>query len=197
MKGDAMGTIQGAFHKYVSGEKGKKIILIAGIAGMVLILLSSFWPKSETATKNEETTTTMTTSEYTDLLQQRLASIVNSIEGVGQSEIMVTLETGLQNIYANQEQKNTDKSQDITGENTTRIQERQDVEQNVILVDDPEGGEKALIKTQLETQIKGVVVVCQGGDDPVVQTRISQAITSALDISSKRVCVTKRSSETK
>ena len=114
MKGDAMGTIQGAFHKYVSGEKGKKIILIAGIAGMVLILLSSFWPKSETATKNEETTTTMTTSEYTDLLQQRLASIVNSIEGVGQSEIMVTLETGVQNIYANQEQKNTDKSQDIT-----------------------------------------------------------------------------------
>ena len=101
MKGDAMGTIQGAFHKYVSGEKGKKIILIAGIAGMVLILLSSFWPKSETATKNEETTTTMTTSEYTDLLQQRLASIVNSIEGVGQSEIMVTLETGVQNIYAN------------------------------------------------------------------------------------------------
>ncbi|BCI60509.1 hypothetical protein [Solibaculum mannosilyticum] len=197
MKGDAMGTIQGAFHKYVSGEKGKKIILIAGIAGMVLILLSSFWPKSETATKNEETTTTMTTSEYTDLLQQRLASIVNSIEGVGQSEIMVTLETGVQNIYANQEQKNTDKSQDITGENTTRIQERQDVEQNVILVDDPEGGEKALIKTQLEPQIKGVVVVCQGGDDPVVQTRISQAITTALDISSKRVCVTKRSSETK
>ena len=197
MKGDAMGTIQGAFHKYVSGEKGKKIILIAGIAGMVLILLSSFWPKSETATKNEETTTTMTTSEYTDLLQQRLASIVNSIEGVGQSEIMVTLETGVQNIYANQEQKNTDKSQDITGENTTRIQERQDVEQNVILVDDPEGGEKALIKTQLEPQIKGVVVVCQGGDEPVVQTRISQAITTALDISSKRVCVTKRSSETK
>ncbi len=189
-----METIQGVFHKYVSGEKGKRIILIAGIAGMVLILLSSFWPKSETTkAKQEATTTAMTTSEYTDLLQQRLASIVNSIDGVGKSEIMVTLETGVQNIYANQEQKNTDKSQDMTGENTTRIQERQDVEQNVILVNDPEGGEKALIKTQLEPQIKGVVVVCQGGDDPVVQKRISQAVTTALDISSKRVCVTKLS----
>ena len=194
MKGNTMETIQEVFHKYVSGEKGKKIILIAGIAGMVLILLSSFWPKSEaTKSKQETTAAAMTTSEYTDLLQQRLASIVNSIDGVGKSEIMVTLETGVQNIYANQEQKNTDKSQDMTGENTTRIQERQDVEQNVILVDDPEGGEKALIKTQLEPQIKGVVVVCQGGDDPVVQKRISQAVTTALDISSKRVCVTKLS----
>ena len=39
--------------------------------------------------------------------------------------------------------------------------------------------------------VKGVVVVCQGGDNAAVSQRIVDAITTALNISSKRVCVTK------
>ena len=41
--------------------------------------------------------------------------------------------------------------------------------------------------------VKGVVVVCEGGDLPQVQQRIIEAVTTALNISSKRVCVTKSS----
>lgn len=40
---------------------------------------------------------------------------------------------------------------------------------------------------------EGVVVVCEGGDLPQVQQRIIEAVTTALNISSKRVCVTKSS----
>ena len=39
--------------------------------------------------------------------------------------------------------------------------------------------------------VKGVVVVCPGGEEPVVQQRIISAVTTALDISSKRVFVTR------
>ena len=36
-----------------------------------------------------------------------------------------------------------------------------------------------------------VLVVCEGGDDPVVTQTVTQAVTRALDISSAKVCVTK------
>lgn len=41
--------------------------------------------------------------------------------------------------------------------------------------------------------VRGVVVVCGGGDDPVVISRVMSAVTKSLDISSDKVCVTKLS----
>ncbi|MBR2715641.1 MAG: hypothetical protein IKB73_05490 [Ruminococcus sp.] len=39
--------------------------------------------------------------------------------------------------------------------------------------------------------VRGVVVVCDGGDDPIVISRVMSAITKSLNISSNKVCVTK------
>ncbi len=39
--------------------------------------------------------------------------------------------------------------------------------------------------------VKGVAVICEGGDSPVVAERITKAVTTALAIPSTRVCVLK------
>jgi stage III sporulation protein AG len=44
---------------------------------------------------------------------------------------------------------------------------------------------------EIQPVIRGVLVVCEGGDDPVVAQTVTQAVTRALDISSAKVCVTK------
>ena len=41
--------------------------------------------------------------------------------------------------------------------------------------------------------IRGVLVVCEGGDDPVVTARVTEAVTKALDISTAKVCIAKLS----
>ena len=46
---------------------------------------------------------------------------------------------------------------------------------------------------EIQPVIRGVLVVCQGGDDPVVAQRITDAVTKALDISAAKVCITKLS----
>lgn len=46
---------------------------------------------------------------------------------------------------------------------------------------------------EIEPLIRGVLVVCEGGDDPVVVERITNAVTKALDISTAKVCITKLS----
>lgn len=49
-------------------------------------------------------------------------------------------------------------------------------------------------KTQSITPVvRGVVIVCDGGDDPVVISRVMSAVTKSLDISTNKVCVTKLS----
>ena len=56
---------------------------------------------------------------------------------------------------------------------------------------DADGAQKALKVTEVQPIIKGVVVVCDGGDDPTVQQNVVSAVTTALDITSVRVCVIK------
>jgi len=41
--------------------------------------------------------------------------------------------------------------------------------------------------------VKGVVVVCDGGSNPVIIHRITDAVTTALGINSLQVCVAKAS----
>ncbi|MBQ3266243.1 MAG: hypothetical protein IJH07_10760 [Ruminococcus sp.] len=43
----------------------------------------------------------------------------------------------------------------------------------------------------IEPKVRGVVIVCDGGDDPLVVSRVLDAVTKALNISSDKVCITK------
>ena len=45
----------------------------------------------------------------------------------------------------------------------------------------------------IEPTVRGVVIVCDGGDDPVVVSRVMSAVTRSLSISSDKVCITKLS----
>ena len=45
----------------------------------------------------------------------------------------------------------------------------------------------------IQPTVRGVVIVCDGGDDPIVVNRVMSAVTRSLDISSDRVCITKLS----
>lgn len=173
----------------IKGDKGRRIILIIGILGILLILLSTYWPK-KAQTSMAEAQHAVDLERYTQELENRLTDIIESITGVGRAKVMVTLESGMEYIYADETQKRTGKSQDKVGNDTVRTQENNDIEQRVVLVDG-EGGNQALIRMALQPKVKGVVVVCDGGDTTHVQQNVINAVTTALNISSARVCVIK------
>ena len=59
------------------------------------------------------------------------------------------------------------------------------------------GGENVYLKNtdtktvSIEPKVRGVVIVCEGGDDPVVVSHVLEAVTKALSISSDKVCISK------
>ena len=59
------------------------------------------------------------------------------------------------------------------------------------------GGENVYLKNtdtktkSIEPKVRGVVVVCDGGDDPLVVARVMDAVTKSLNIGSDKVCITK------
>lgn len=102
---------------------------------------------------------------------------------------MVTLENGVEYVYATQDKINTNRVEDTNGD-SNKVSQKDDSEKSIIVVDTDQG-RQGLLVTEIQPTVKGVVVVCQGGDNAAVSQRIVDAITTALNISSKRVCVTK------
>ena len=50
---------------------------------------------------------------------------------------------------------------------------------------------QAPVETRLEPEVKGVAVLCEGGDDILVIKRITDLVATVLDIPTNRICVAK------
>lgn len=166
--------------------KGVKLAVALGITGVLLILLSEWLPEKEASA---DVQTGMSADVYCTTVEERLCALLRDMEGVGECSVYVTLENGVEYVYAKEQQENADRSED-RGENSEQVKESADTQESVILING-ENGEEGLLLTEIQPQVKGVVVVCSGGGDQTVRERITAVVTTALNISARRVCVTK------
>lgn len=169
-------------------EKKIRIAVALGMAAVLLIGLSSVFPGKE---KEKQATASQTTDTYITEIEQKLEQIAASIVG-GKAEAMVTLENGIEYIYASETETDTQKNEDKTGEDKTKIQQNDSNAQKYIIVKNANGDEEALVVTEIMPTVKGVVVVCDCKGDSVLAEAVRQAVVTALNISEKRVCVIDR-----
>lgn len=179
--------------KVAGNEKYRRLLIILGLGGIALIFLSGFFHTGDGGGKDEELPAVITVQEYANQLQNSLTEIVSSIDGAGETKVMVTLENGPETKYATEEKTSSQNHEERTAGDTTRVEQTGDSEVKYITVRDADGAERALAITEFQPTVKGVVIVCAGGEQPIVQQRIVNAVTTALNISSKRVCVTRLS----
>lgn len=155
---------------FLKTPKGGKTVIILIILAAALIALSDFFPLSE----EKEETKTVSKEEEERRLEERLKSILESMEGVGKCEVMITFAGTAETVYATEK----------TAENSSQTAEE------YILIEDKEGNQTALSRFTLSPSVCGVVVVCEGGFTAEIQARVTQAVKTALGIGSDRIFVT-------
>lgn len=179
------------FKNFSSGDKKIKLITIVGLIGITLIFISSFdFGKNSKPKENINNSNVITEEQYVSKLEKKILELVQNIQGVGTTKVMITLENGVENVYVNETKKESDKTQDNTSDQKNKITQSDNLEQKIIIVDTGNGKKEALIKTQLQPKVKGVVIVCQGGSDLNVKQNVTDAVKIALNITSNRVFVT-------
>lgn len=180
---------RGLLNKLAENENYRKIIIGAGLLGIALIFLSGFLKGGGTSEPNAASSKpAYSAEEYEARLESELRGLIMKIRGVGDASVMVTLEQTEQSVYAKQE-KNSGQTTEDKSSGTARNEKDNSNETSYIIVRDADGSEKAVAVTEIQPLVKGVVVVCDGADDPTVQQNVVDAVTTALDITSVRVCV--------
>lgn len=175
---------------FLKKDKAITIVVVLGVVGIALIYLSTFFTSSErkeTPKTTEEVT--VSASEYEKQLEDRLAGVVSAITGETQPEIMVTLSSQSRFVYATDEKSSSKDNDNYAEGGITATENNNENETSYIILKDADGAQYALKITEIEPEIKGVVVVSAYADNAQYKEKITNAVKTALGISSAKVCV--------
>ncbi len=175
---------KGAFQKALSGKQGTKLLLLLGLFGAVLLCLPSLLGAGDRETPEPAGASAAETAEaYAERLEKKLSRMVSAMTGEESPAVLVTLENGGRYVYAADERENSRREGD-SGESS------KETETEHVLVKGSDGTQQALTVTKTEPKIKGVVIVSRYAGDPVIREKLTEAVKTALDLSSSKVCVT-------
>lgn len=185
--------------KSIKSKLSKKtvttILLIVGFTGIALIFLSDYiHPLSSSSSQTQSSSDSQSTFETQTA--SRLEDIIGRISGVGRVKVMVTVESGVENIYETDNKGTADNTQN-GGDSSAQTQQSKSSESSHVIVDNSGGGQEALLTKQLQPEILGVVVVCDGGSNSDVQESVVNTVSTALALPTNRISVSKMQPKTK
>ena len=169
--------------EYISQKGRTNVFIIIGFVGIALIVLSDL-PKNKSVKTTQDSTSL---TEYKYRIENELSDLLQEINGVGKVKVMLTLQSGTENIYAQQQktQSNSQVNAEANSENSQTSFENQ------FVIIDNSGTDQPLIEKTLQPTIQGVVVVCSGADDITVVTAVTNAVAAVLDVPTHKIFVTK------
>lgn len=173
---------------FIKDEKRRnRFLIVLGCIGLCLLLLSelSFGSMEKTAEYGERSSEN---EAYVNNMEKRISRLVEEVSGAGHCHVMITLEQGTQYVYASESKKTMDETQTRDGTESRKVQQKDNSENKIVVLEE-NGVSKPLIVTSKEPEIKGVVIVCEGGNSSAVQQRITELISTVLGIGSNQVCV--------
>ncbi len=161
------------FFERLKKDKKTLMILIIGFIGIFLVMISE--------TGNEKDADEQYLSDSHNIhseseLAVEVEKFIETIEGAGKVKVMLTYKSYEETVYAYDKDENTD----IKGE--------RDFASQYIILDSGEKEDGLKLKIILP-EVKGVAVVCQGGENPVIKEQIISALSALFDISSNKISV--------
>lgn len=159
---------------FTFSDKTRKTLLIAAVifTGIIFILLSASPEK-----KDEETVATRL-DDYIKETERRLCSTISGIDGAGKTKVFITTENTFETVYAS----NASVNENINGKTT---------EKNLAYsAGSSYSSSDPVVVKELCPDIKGVLIVCEGGNDSKTSNEIKNAVSIALGISQNKIYVT-------
>lgn len=169
-----------------TGEKIKKLfrdnhnkkaalIFALGAIGIILILLSEMIPEKEAENEAGKSVFSSELSGREAVLEERIAEAVSKINGAGKTHVTITFDSSEEYVFAENFSENNAESE------TER-------ESELVIIEGEKGDLPVTIRTN-EAKIRGVLIICEGGKNPLVKEKIIEGVCALLDIPSNKISV--------
>ena len=175
-------------------------IAIALTGVLILIIAMPLSPKQSESesTAGQETAATVLDSGstqgsqnvYAAAMEKRLKHVLGQMEGVGETEVMITLSDSGETIVEKDQKEQTNRIEESDAGGGTRTTTEQET---TVYVEN--GSEKQpYVTKEVLPKVEGVLVVAEGGDDPRVISDISDTVMALFRVEAHKIKVVKMSS---
>ncbi|TDF99236.1 stage III sporulation protein AG [Paenibacillus piri] len=194
------------------GQNGTKRVatfrwlLLLGLAGAVIMILNSYVtvkdvdpigegraspPEAKPAIGGSISKEQHAFKEYEEAYQTQLKEILTKIVGVGEVEVLVTIESTEEIMV----EHNTKDTQQVTNEKDQHGATRHitDVSRSgEVVLYEVSGGKQPLVLKTIKPKIRGVLVVAKGAENLTVKKMITEAVERGLDVPANRISILPR-----
>ena len=213
-----MGKLRESLNKWIgSSEEGQvkrnqtfRWLIIVGLIGVAIIIISSFINVKEIDTENVgreppndsgvQSTFGSSTSETTpfdtieNAFEDKIKGILEQIVGVGTVDVMVTIDS-TEEIVVERNRQDTQQNTEETDANGGTRNITQYTRDGEIVTYDSSGDQTPIITKKIKPKIRGVLVVAKGAENKVVKDLITEAVEKGLNVESYRISVVPRKQE--
>ena len=153
-----------------------RTVALVALAGAVLLL----WPGGDgkTAERASPQAAALVEAE----LQQEMEDILGRIQGVGEVQVLLTVESDGERQLA--------QDSELSYSGSTAAPEDYSRSSQTVLVDDGSAEAPVVTRTVYPTY-RGALVVCQGGDRADVKLAVTEAVAALTGLSADRITVAK------
>ena len=165
--------------KLFEDNKNKKLIwiVLAGCIGILMISVSELTANDNSEYTERKDQYAFLAEEQTLMLETKLEEKISEISGAGKTSVMITADSSKEYFYAENHSENSEETE-------------KSIEREFVVIEGENGDEPIVLKIK-ESKIRGVLVICEGGNNPVIKEKIIEAVCALLDVSSNSVSVAK------
>lgn len=167
--------------------------LICGLAGLLLLVIAAPVKQKEQKKTQEKTTVSQTQEQTDDQIRQsyekQLESVLSQVEGVG--AVQVAMESTGKKQVEKDSPEDTSTSSEKGDSGTQRSSQTVTTGETTVYEDTGDGGQTPYISSSTYPEIRGVIVVAQGGGNPAIVQQIQEAVIALFHVEAHEIKVLK------
>jgi stage III sporulation protein AG len=172
--------------KKLSPNKRNLVLAILAVLAIVFLIFSEFAAEASEEDAEESFETGVASTEYIKMQEEKLALLLEKIDGAGEVEVMITLESCYENVYLKDSTLKTESTKGIF---------KEEQEESFIMAKTGSDTQNGIIIKVYEPVVKGVAVVASGGDKENVKMAIIETVSAVFNINSTNISVEKMATE--
>ena len=173
------------------------ILLLSGVLLLVITLpVSDGSRESEISGEEKEQPGGVVSGEedYAEYMERKLRDVLSKVSGVGKVEVMVTLRSTSEKVVEKDEEKESETVTEQDSQGGTRTTSRNSSSGTTVFGEggsETSSGQEPYVTKELTPAVEGIVVIAQGGDQPVTVQNITEAVQALFNVDTHKIKVMK------
>lgn len=114
--------------------------------------------------------------------EKRIEKALSSCDGVGRAQVILSVDSGPESVYAREASQRLREQQNIT---------ESDSDTKPSIMSEGSGRESPVIVKELYPEFRGAMVICDGADSATIRTKVTECVASLTGLTSNRISVIK------